>query len=105
MTFLAILAVAATAPGAAAERADWYDCLDRYAQVAVLGSRSAPTLARDALAACSDKRKTLQLQLRRARAVGSQGPDAPAFTVALADEDRDAVMRVIAFVNRHRRQR
>ena len=102
---LIVAALLTLAPGAQdVVRGEWYDCLERYAQVAMLSTATPWEVAKDALLACSDERKAYQLALLRQEPENGRAEDGPSFADRLAEDDRTAAMRVVAFVNQNRRR-
>ena len=96
----ASLALVADASQARA-RSAWYRCLETYLQVAMLSAKTTPSLAVDALAACSDERRAFQSQLARAAKTSAKA-DGPNLVRVFAEEDRAAALHAIAFATRYR---
>lgn len=95
MLLLAIaLAVAPDAQPSAAARARYEECLGSYAQVEMMGRKSAATIAMEAIQVCG--REQTVFQQRFLRNSVSENMD------ALAVENAAIARRLIGFINRNR---
>jgi hypothetical protein len=99
MLLIAALLALDTPTEVVAERKAWYECLEIYAQVAMVSATSPATIATNALATCADERKAFQLKALRSNSAN----DGPSFAALLDREDRDAAKHIVVFINRNRR--
>lgn len=98
VVFLFILAANT---GSMPAKTAWYECLESYSQVEMLGKESTVTVALDAMKACSEERKGYQLKLLRA-ATTRNSSNGQSLAELLADEDREAARHTVRFLIRYR---
>ncbi len=103
-----MLALALTPPpanGTPSAKAAWESCLQTFAQVESLGSKSDVTIAVGALAACSsDRDRYTKSLIREAGASPQTGQTAiERAQKQIAADQRDLTIRLLSFIRRARR--